>query len=116
MQAATAETYAAHKDILDRFGVSFVTGVALHKGRVAYGGMSTREFTVLGDAVNVAFRMENLTREIGSKVITSAKFLDSWPDGENHCRSLGRHQLKGRAEPVELYAVENPPPPLAGAD
>ncbi len=112
MQAASAETYAAHREKLDSVGVTFSTGVALHLGQVAHGGMSAREFTVLGDAVNVAFRMEAMTREFDCQIITSAEFLDGWEDGKKHCQPLGSHQVKGRSAPVKLFAVEVPPSPV----
>jgi adenylate cyclase len=109
MQAASAEAYASHQELLDQAGIKFKTGVALHRGRVAHGGMSSREFTILGDAVNVAFRMEALTRQLESQIVTSAEFLDGWPEGEKYCRPLGNYEVKGRVGPVEIFAIEHLP-------
>lgn len=103
------ETQEQHKDILSSAGLSFQAGAALHKGRVAYGGMSSQEYTLLGDPVNLAFRLEALTRKLGVTVVVSAEFLDGWEAGAACCRNLGYQEVKGRQQPVEVFSLENIP-------
>ncbi len=109
MQQSSIDTYNAHRQLLDSVGLTFWTGTAIHLGRVAYGGFSAQEFTLIGDPVNLVFRMEALTRSLGHSVVTSADFLRDWPDGVRYCKHLGPQQVKGRTAPVDVYAVEQVP-------
>lgn len=105
LQQATIDTHNVHRDLLTSLNLTFATGTAIHLGRVAYGGMSAQEFTLLGDAVNVAFRLEGLTRDTGHNVLTSSEVLKDWPDGQHYCTPLGFRYVKGRQTPIDLWAV-----------
>jgi adenylate cyclase len=98
-----------HQATLATLGLSFQTGAALHRGSAAYGAMSASEFTLLGDAVNLAFRLESLTRDLGKEILVSAEFLHTWEEGHALCESCGSKQVKGRAEPVEVFSLERSP-------
>ena len=109
MQQSCIDTYEAHRDVLESAGLSFGACAAIHIGRVAYGGMSSREFTLLGDAVNVAFRVEALTRALKEPVLVTDAFLSDWEKGPSYCRPLGPQSIKGRREPVTVHAVDRMP-------
>ena len=107
MRAACDEVQNEHRVVLRAFGLEFGSGVAVHKGPAAYGAFSSREFTLLGDAVNLTFRLEALTRTLGQSVLISADLLEGWSAGLAFCRSLGSHPVKGRDQPVEVYGLEH---------
>ena len=109
MQRACKEVRRQHARILKRERLSFNAGSAVHLGAAAYGPFSSHVVTLLGDAVNVAFRMEALTRELGERVLVSAEVLEGWADGQKWCRHLGKHRLKGRSQKVELYVLDRCP-------
>lgn len=85
----------------------FRVGVGVNSGPVvagAVGGGGRLNFSVIGDAVNVAARVEAMTRELDHDVLltaATAERLGSSPPVE----SLGEHELRGIAEPVELFAL-----------
>ncbi len=106
---ACARTQSERSELFDSIGQDFTVGVALHVGKVAYGGMSQREFTLVGDPVNLTFRLESLTRSLGQQVIVSGDFLRDWSDGRQFCEGMGVHQVKGRAQPVEVWRVVKVP-------
>jgi adenylate cyclase len=86
-------------------------GVALHVGRVVYGnigGAGRLDFTVIGPAVNLVSRVEGLCKELDHSILTTAAFAEHLPSG---FVSIGRHVVRGFAEPVELFAG---PEDLAG--
>lgn len=79
--------------------------VALHRGTVFYGnigGGSRLDFTVIGPAVNEASRIERLCGELGEPLLMSDAFAGCC--GEE-VRSLGRHALRGVAEPREIFSL-----------
>lgn len=96
-------------DVFDEVGSKFESGLALHTGKVAYGGMSQGEFTLVGDPVNLTFRIEALTRDLGHNTLVSADFVKGCPELRDHCENLGVHKVKGRAQGVEIFALTSFP-------
>lgn len=79
-------------------------GVALHLGEVYYGnvgGQSRLDFTVIGPAVNLASRIEGLSKELGRPILCSSEFaaLHGGP-----FQSLGTFSFKGISEDRAVYA------------
>ncbi|MBX9455580.1 MAG: adenylate/guanylate cyclase domain-containing protein [Rhizobium sp.] len=82
-------------------------GVGVHLGDVMYGNIGSRrrlDFTVIGPAVNVASRLESLTKDTGQPVLLSRAFVEH-AGCEADVDHLGAHILKGLAEPVEVAAL-----------
>jgi adenylate cyclase len=92
----------------DRFDGKIGIGIGLNSGPVvvgSVGGGGRLEFSVIGDPVNVAARVETATREMGDTIlITEATrcLLERSYEGELEPR--GAIDLKGKSEPVALYA------------
>jgi len=79
-------------------------GIALHLGEVYYGNIGSPDrldFTVIGPAVNHAARLERLASEQGRILVTSASFAAA---AREPLESLGRFNLRGVAEPQEVFA------------
>jgi adenylate cyclase len=83
-------------------------GIGLHVGDVTYGNIGTGnrlEFTVIGEAANLAARIESLCKLLDEPVLLSADFATC--DSE-HMVSLGAHSLKGINAPIEIFALRDP--------
>ena len=76
----------------------------MHVGMVAIGAMGQGVNTALGDAVNMAFRIEALTRVVDRSTLVSAAFLEGWEEGRSQFKSCGLHQIKGQADLIEVFA------------
>jgi class 3 adenylate cyclase len=81
--------------------IAINTGLAL-TGDI--GSPKRREFTVLGDVVNTASRIEDEIAGAGEIVISGATY--GRIRDRVTVRSLGSRVLRGRAAPLEAYAVE----------
>lgn len=93
----------------ERHGMQFSSGVALHLGEVSWGLLGQGGLTMLGDAVNTTFRIQALTRTLGSDVLATGDFFRGWKEGLKHARALGPQALRGRQAPVDVYAIESAP-------
>jgi adenylate cyclase len=78
--------------------------IGMHIGTVALGQMGKGITTALGDAVNIVFRIEALTRAVSQPILVSAAFAGGWQPVTGEFRSCGRHAVKGAAEPIEVFA------------
>jgi class 3 adenylate cyclase len=88
----------------DEYEFAVELGIGISTGEVLMGnlGSATRmEFTVIGDAVNVAARLEALARP--RQTLTTQEVVDACP--EVSFTSLGAHALRGKAKPVEVFEV-----------
>ncbi len=103
--AAALEIVSA---VRSRFAGSLRIGVGVNSGPVVagtIGGGGHLEFTVIGDAVNTAARVEAVTRETGDELLLTeaTRCLLTRDFGELEPR--GTVELKGKREPVALWGV-----------
>ena len=94
----------------ENLGINVVCNVGLNIGSVALGAMGRGVSTAVGEAVNVTFRIEALTRKLEQPVLASAAFVQGCRAVEPLFHSLGVHALKGQPDPVEVYALNDSTP------
>jgi len=81
-------------------------GIGVHVGDVMYGNIgstSRLDFTVIGPAVNMASRLETLTKQIGKPVLLSRDFAELVAS-EFELERVGQHTVRGFSDPIELFA------------
>lgn len=99
--ALNAENRAAGlPELVTRFGLH--TGVAVVG---SMGATTRRQYTAIGDTVNVASRLEGLNKEFGTTVLASAAIRDAARDPALRFHPLGAAQLKGRAAEIAVFEL-----------
>jgi adenylate cyclase len=81
-------------------------GIGVHVGDVMYGNIGSRtrlDFTVIGPAVNMASRLESLTKQLGRSVLVSRAFAD-FVEGDFNLERIGEYPVRGFNDPIELFA------------
>ena len=90
---------------------SLKVGVGIHCGIMMLGTIGETErmdSTVISDAVNIASRLEGLTKEAEVGIIISQDVLSKLEDPSRFStRSLGTSAVKGRTEPIGVHALES---------
>jgi adenylate cyclase len=114
VQAALAmqvELTALNEKWLARGLPQLRAGIAIHHGEVVVGNIGSplrMEFTVIGDAVNVSWKLEELTKELGCDFIVSEQ-VHALTAAHVPLRSLGFADFKGVREPIELFTAAHGP-------
>jgi adenylate cyclase len=91
-------------DFIKRGWPKLEIGVGLNCGPMNVGDMGSafrRAYTVMGDAVNLASRLESLTKEYGVGILVSENIVAAVP-GMVY-RELDRVRVKGKLEPITIY-------------
>jgi adenylate cyclase len=104
MRQALAEL---NKKLAERGEKQIETGIGIHTGEVVAGNIGSEkrmEYTVIGDTVNLASRLESATKELGVAILIGQDTYDLVKD-HFELRPIKEITVKGREQPVMTYEV-----------
>lgn len=103
---ACANALAASRELLARIDTRI--GIGLHAGDAVTGNIGSAErkqYSVTGNVVIIAARLEQLNKEYGSQILASREVLDQCGAQAADAVALGKAHVKGRADPLEVYRL-----------
>ncbi len=107
--AGVAAAVLIQRLVAERFENALRIGIGINSGVViagTIGGGGKLEFTLIGDAVNVAARVEQLTKTTGDAVLLTQQTLDALVSRPPGLIDRGSHELKGKSAAVKVFGVD----------
>jgi class 3 adenylate cyclase len=107
--AAVTAAVLIHRLVAERFRSELRIGIGINTGVViagTIGGGSKLEFTLIGDTVNVAARVEQLTKATGDAILLTHQTVDALASRPPELTDRGSHALKGKSAAVGIFGLD----------
>jgi adenylate cyclase len=115
--AAVAAAVLIFRLVAERFGDALRIGIGINTGLViagTIGGAGKLEFTLIGDTVNVAARVEQLTKTTGDTILLTHQTVDALATRPLGLTDRGSHALKGKSAAVQIFGLDPRPDAISG--
>jgi adenylate cyclase len=107
--AAVSAAMLINRLVAEQFDGALRIGIGINTGVViagTIGGAGKLEFTLIGDAVNVAARVEQLTKTTGDAILLTHHTVDALITRPRGLTDRGFHALKGKSAEVRVFGLD----------
>jgi class 3 adenylate cyclase len=107
--AAVSAALLIHRLVAERFDGALRIGIGVNTGLViagTIGGAGKLEFTLIGDTVNVAARVEQLTKTTGDAILLTHQTVDALASRPPGLTDRGSHALKGKSAAMQVFGLD----------
>ena len=107
--AAVSAGVLIQRLVAERFGGALRIGIGINTGLViagTIGGAGKLEFTLIGDTVNVAARVEQLTKTTGNAILLTHHTVDALVRRPPGLTDRGAHALKGKSAEIQVFGLD----------
>jgi class 3 adenylate cyclase len=107
-EAAVAAAVLIEGLVAERFDGALRIGIGINTGAViagTIGGGGKLEFTLIGDTVNVAARVEQLTKTTGDTILLTNHCVDALAARPSGLVDRGSHTLKGKSAALKVFGL-----------
>jgi adenylate cyclase len=107
--AAVNAAVLIHRLVAERFGGDLRIGIGVNTGVViagTIGGAGKLEFTLIGDTVNIAARVEQLTKTTGDTILLTHHTVDALIARPAGLTDRGSHALKGKSASIQVFGLD----------
>lgn len=108
VKAAREVIQTLHQEVLSGRIQPTNVGIGLHTGNAVTGNVGSsqrKEYTIIGDVVNLASRVESLNKQFDSQLLISDAVKNAIGKEGADATSLGKVAVKGRLDPVEVFKL-----------
>jgi class 3 adenylate cyclase len=108
-EAAVTAAVVIHRLVAERFDGALRIGIGINTGMViagTIGGAGKLEFTLIGDTVNVAARVEQLTKTTGDAILLTHQTVDAMDTRPSGLTDRGSHALKGKSAAIQVFGLD----------
>lgn len=105
MRAALKRLNAQRRD---RGEMEIQHGIGIHSGPVLAGNVGSsrrKSYSMLGDTVNLASRLQVLNKKLATDILISGETRNRLVLSDSRLQAMGQHTVKGKTEPVVVYAA-----------
>ena len=107
--AAVSVAVLINRCVAEQFGGALRIGIGINTGVViagTIGGGSKLEFTLIGDTVNIAARVEQLTKTTGDTILLTQQCVDALVTRPLGLVDRGSHVLKGKSAATPVFGID----------
>jgi class 3 adenylate cyclase len=115
--AAVSAAIKMQRLVADQFDGELRIGIGINTGVViagTIGGAGKLEFTLIGDTVNVAARVEQLTKTTGDAILLTQQCVEALASRPPALIDRGSHALKGKSAAVQVFGLHLPADAISG--